>query len=138
VGKRGKFGFGNVWSWIAIDADTKPVPSFLVGDRDSRTAKNFIADFAERLTNRVQLTTDGPRIYVDAVEEAFGTEIDYAMLVMLYGADPKGDETRYSPAECIGCQRVGIMGAPDAKHISTSFVERQNLTMRMKMRRFTP
>src|SRR5205807_5078016 len=100
--KRGTFGYGDIWTWVAIDADTKLVPSFLVGTRGAATAKRFIDDLAARLANRVQLTTDGHRVYLDAVERAFGSEIDYAMLVKLYGNDAS-DETRYSPAECIGC-----------------------------------
>ena len=133
--KQGKFGFGSVWTWVAMDADTKLVPSFMVGNRDGRTANMFIDDLKERLANRVQLTTDGLHAYLEAVEGAFGSEIDYAMLIKIYGATQ--EETRYSPAECIGCETKRVMGSPDAAHISTSYIERQNLTMRMQMRRFT-
>jgi IS1 family transposase len=133
---RGKFGFGDVWTWTAICADTKLVPSWLVAGRDASAAYAFMHDLAGRLRNRVQLTTDGHRVYLNAVESAFGSDIDYAMLVKIYGSDPQA-ETRYSPAECIGIETININGKPNPKFISTSFVERQNLTMRMGMRRFT-
>lgn len=133
--KRGEFGYGDVWTWVAIDADTKLVPSFMVGNRDGQTAKIFIDDLKSRLAGRVQLTTDGLRVYLEAVEGAFGADIDYAMLVKMY--ESSQEETRYSPAVCVSCERQPIMGRPDPKHISTSYVERQNLSMRMGMRRFT-
>lgn len=133
--KKGVFGFGDVWTWVAIDAKTKLVPSFMVGNRDSQTAKLFIDDLASRLANRVQLTTDGHKVYLEAVESAFGGEIDYAMLVKIY--ESIQEETRYSPAKCNGSERKKISGNPDPKNISTSYVERQNLTMRMGIRRFT-
>lgn len=133
---RGKFGYGDVWTWTAMDADTKLIASWIVGGRDAGTAYGFMQDLAKRLAHRVQLTTDGHRAYLSAVESNFGSEIDYAMLVKLYGSDAS-DDTRYSPAECIGCREVVVSGSPDPQHISTSFIERQNLTMRMGMRRFT-
>lgn len=127
---------GDIWTWTAICADTKLAVSWLLGSRDTEAAKVFIADLASRLRDRVQLTSDGHKPYLEAVEEAFGADIDYAMLVKLYGDTPES-EKRYSPAECVGCRTQVVTGKPDPDHISTSYAERQNLTMRMHMSRFT-
>ncbi len=130
-------GAGDVWTWTAIDADSKLIISYLVGDRTANTAMLLMNDLQERLSNRVQLTTDGHKAYLEAVSNAFGNNIDYAMLVKTYGAAPEGPQTRYSPAPCTGATKDRITGHPDKAHISTSYVERQNLNMRMGMRRFT-
>jgi IS1 family transposase len=128
--KRGQFGYGDVWTWVAMDADSKLVVSWLVGDRSA------MDDLASKLKHRIQLTTDGHRVYLEAVESAFWKGIDYAMLIKLYGAD-RHKEATYSPARCIGTRTMKILGVPDEKDISISYSEPQNLTMRMSMRRFT-
>lgn len=128
---------GDIWLWVAIDADTKIVPCWMLGGRDANTGAQFLYDLRKRLTSRVQLTSDGHRAYLEAVDYAWsGMDIDYAMLIKLYGAD-RSTETRYSPAECIGCKSKAIIGNPDPAHISTSFAERQNLNVRMNIRRYT-
>ena len=134
---RGKLGYGSVWTWTALCADSKLMVSWLVGERSAPYASKFMSDVASRLRNRVQLTTDGHRPYLSAVDKAFGCEIDYAMLEKLYSTPPTEGATRYSPAQCCGTVTHKIMGNPDKAHISTSYAERMNLQIRMGMRRFT-
>jgi IS1 family transposase len=134
--RKDEFGIDSAWTWVAIDADSKLICSWLVGKRDPGCATEFIQDLAGRLRNRVQLTTHGLKMYLTAVADGFGEDIDYAMLIKVYGNDPEG-EKRYSPAICTSCEKKTVAGDPDPKHINTSYIERQNLTMRMGMRRFT-
>jgi len=134
--KQGQFGYGDVWTWVALDADTKLCVSFLVGLRNMECATHFINDLKDRLSNRVQLTTDGYKVYLDIIDNAFGREIDYAVLNKVFGREPE-QQKRYSPAKFIRTEKQIIQGDPDENLISTSYVERQNLTMRMSMRRFT-
>lgn len=129
-------GAGSIWTWTAIDAKTRLVPSWLVGLRDGEHAKVFVDDLAGRLNGRVQITTDGLAAYVEAIDLGFGGEVDYAVLHKIYGA-PQECEARYSPAECVGCDKRGVFGNPDPAFVSTSYIERQNLTLRMRNRRFT-
>jgi len=134
---KGVPGYGDVWTWTAICADTKIVPCWHIGGRDAVAASAFMQDLASRLTNRVQLTTDGHRAYLEAVEGAFGADVDYAMLVKMYGVGPKTPERKYSPAQFMAASKNTVQGKPERSKVSTSYVERQNLTMRMSMRRFT-
>lgn len=131
-------GAGDVWTWTALDADSKMILSYWVGDRSGMSAIALMDDLRSRLDNRVQITTDGHKAYLEAIEGAFGGDVDYAMLVKLYGeSGDTGNQRRYSPAECTGAKKVPIEGNPNMKAVSTSYVERQNLNMRMGMRRFT-
>lgn len=128
---------GDVWTWTALDADSKMIVSYFVGDRSGQSAMELLDDLRFRLTSRVQLTTDGHKAYLEAIEGAFGEDVDHAQLIKLYGNQPVGSQTRYSPAECTGIRKVRITGKPETEYVSTSYVERQNLSIRLGNRRFT-
>ncbi|HEX3905984.1 MAG TPA: IS1 family transposase [Polyangia bacterium] len=135
--KQGQWGIGDTWTWVGLDADNKFVVSWLVADRSAEAARRFVTDIAGRLTSRVQVTSDGLKLYLDAVEQAFGSEVDFAQIVKHYGNEGKPENQRYSPAVCTGAEKIARVGNPDMAHVSTSYIERQNLTMGMSMRRFT-
>ena len=130
-------GWGDVWTWVSIDAETKLVPCWHVGSRNPTAANAFIQDLADRMANRIQLTSDGYHFYLEAVEKAFGSDIDFAMLVKAYGQAEQKNEVRYSPVACVGAKKLRVVGKPKKADVSTSFIERQNLTMRQSMKRFS-